>query len=98
MSFENRRWIIIPTCFLNSVDFSSILENNPQTLRYSLDKSKTFIKYDDSKPKFISNITCLCPKCGCSENNWCMTGITELKHNEILSILSTTEWTDYSQV
>ena len=98
MSLNNRKWVIIPSCFVTSVNFNQILENNKNTLRYSLDGSKTFIKYDTEMPCCLSNITCFCNNCGCSEDSWCMTGITELNHSEILNILATEEWTDYNNV
>jgi uncharacterized phage protein gp47/JayE len=44
--FENRRWLIIPTSLTSSINFSEVLENSPYSLRLSIDKSKTFIKYD----------------------------------------------------
>jgi len=96
---ENRKWVIIPSCFITCVDFSKVLQNNKNTLRYSLDKQKTFIKYDsDIQPTFLSNITCFCTDCGCSDDMWCMNGITEYNHSEILAILNTTEWTDYTNI
>lgn len=98
-NIENRRWVIIPTCFITSVNFSNILETNKDTLRYSLDNQKTFIKYNYyQQPNFLSGITCFCSDCGCSDNMWCMQGITEYNHNEIHAILATTEWSDYSNI
>lgn len=44
--FENRRWLVIPTSITGSIDFNQILESSVDTLRLSLDGSKTFIKYD----------------------------------------------------
>ena len=55
--YENRRWVIIDKDDVGSVDFSQVLENSADTLRYSNDKSKTFVKYDGSQPSFLSGKT-----------------------------------------
>ena len=55
--FENRKWVIIDKDEVSSVDFSQVLENSADTLRYSNDKSKTFVKYDGSQPSFLSGKT-----------------------------------------
>jgi hypothetical protein len=44
--FENRRWLVIPTSITGSINFDEIKENNFESLRLSIDGSKTFIKYD----------------------------------------------------
>ena len=95
----NRKWVIIPSCFVTCVNFQNIYETNIDSLRYSLDKSKTFIKYvSEEKPDFLLNITSFCNDCMCDVNCWCKQGITEYSHQEILAILSTTEWTSYDDI
>ena len=54
---ENRRWVIIDKDEVSSVDFSQVLENSADTLRYNNDKSKAFVKYDGSQPSFLSGKT-----------------------------------------
>ena len=54
---ENRRWVIIDKDEVSSVDFSKVLENSADTLRYNNDKSKTFVKYEGSQPSFLSGKT-----------------------------------------
>tara|TARA_Y100000296_G_scaffold34577_1_gene40077 strand:- start:1625 stop:1864 length:240 start_codon:yes stop_codon:yes gene_type:complete len=54
---ENRRWVIIDKDEVSSVDFSQVLETSADTLRYSNDKSKTFVKYEGSQPSFLSGKT-----------------------------------------
>jgi len=44
--FPNRRWCIINSGDAKNVSFGQVLESSEQTLRYSLDKSKTFVKYN----------------------------------------------------
>ena len=51
--FENRRWVIIDKDEVSSVDFSKVVETSADTLRYSLDGSKTFVKYEGSQPSFL---------------------------------------------
>ena len=55
--FENRKWVIIDKDDVSSVDFSKVLETSVDTLRYSTDESKTFVKYEGSQPSFLSGKT-----------------------------------------
>jgi len=55
--FENRRWVIIDKDEVSSVDFSQVLQTSADTLRYSNDGSKTFVKYEGSQPSFLSGKT-----------------------------------------
>ena len=57
MAFENRKWVIISKDDVSSVDFSKVLETSAETLRYSNDKSKTFVKYEGSQPSFLAGKT-----------------------------------------
>ena len=55
--FENRKYVIIGRDDVSSVDFSKVLETSADTLRYSNDDSKTFVKYEGNKPSFLSGKT-----------------------------------------
>ena len=55
--FENRRWVIIDKDDVSSVDFSKVLETSADTLVYSNDGSKTFVKYEGSQPSFLAGKT-----------------------------------------
>ena len=57
MAFENRKWVIISKDDVSSVDFSQVMETSAETLRYSNDKSKTFVKYEGSQPSFLTGKT-----------------------------------------
>ena len=57
--FESRKWVIIARGDVSSIDFSKVLENSADTLRYSLNGSKTFVKYEGSKPSFLTGKTAL---------------------------------------
>jgi hypothetical protein len=79
--FDNRKYVIIPTSEINNVNFSEVLETAPGTCRYSVDSTKTFIKYDGAQPPSVAAIS--------SKSQ-------EYSHGEILSILSTEEWNSHS--
>ena len=55
--FENRKYLIISKDEVSSVDFSQVLETSADTLKYSLDGNKTFVKYEGSQPSFLSGKT-----------------------------------------
>ena len=55
--FENRKWVIISKDDVSSVDFSKVMETSADTLRYSNDGSKTFVKYEGSQPSFLAGKT-----------------------------------------
>ena len=44
MAFENRRWLVIPTDKIDDIDFNQVLEADKESLRKSIDNTKTFIK------------------------------------------------------
>ena len=52
-----RKYLIIPTSELPKVDFSQICETSAETVRKSVDETKTFIKWDSDEPSFVSNLT-----------------------------------------
>ena len=57
--YPNRRWCIITAEEVNSlpVDFSQVMETSNATLRYSLDGSNTFLKYEGAQPTFLTGKT-----------------------------------------
>ena len=75
---KNRNFIIFNTNELSLIDFNQILETSIDTLRRSVDGTKTFIKWDgEVTPTFVNNLT-----------------TKEGPYNEIqiLSILDNPEW------
>lgn len=72
-------YLIIKTDEVNKIDFSQVRETSVDTLRNSLDGTKTFIKWDYEEPTFINDF------------EWTE---GPLNHNEMINILSTNEWTD----
>ena len=57
MSPENRKYIIIDASDISSIDFSQVNETSENTLRYSIDESKTFVKFEGVTPSFLEGKT-----------------------------------------
>ena len=56
MTYNNRRYLIIPTSITGSVDFNQVHETSAETLRLSIDGTQTFIKYESgSRPSIYSD-------------------------------------------
>jgi len=53
----SRKYVIIDADEVASVDFSQVNETSADTVRYSLDKSKTFVKFDGDTPSFLEGKT-----------------------------------------
>ena len=78
---NNKKYLIIPVEEVSKVDFSIVCETSPDTLRKSVDETKTFVKWIDNETIDVSSLLNI-PNC---EGPY--------SHAEILEILSTTEWT-----
>jgi hypothetical protein len=76
-----RKYIIFDVSEINKINFNEVLENSQSTLRYSLDGTKTFIKWEDIEPSFLSNL---------------LTKSRIYTLEEISEILLTSEWFDVS--
>ena len=48
---------IINIADLDKVDFSQVNESSENTLRYSIDESKTFVKFEGVTPSFLEGKT-----------------------------------------
>ena len=73
--YESRQYLIFP---VSKVDFSLVCETSAETLRKSVDETKTFIKWDGESPAFVADLVG-------TEGPYTYT--------EILEILSGAEWT-----
>ena len=49
-----RTYCIIDSSEVSSVNFDQVAETSADTLRYSIDGTKTFVKYEGSQPSFLS--------------------------------------------
>jgi hypothetical protein len=109
MNYENRRYLIIPTSITGSINFTQVLETSIDTLRLSVDETKTFVKYnvnvveEDRTETYIDSET----------NEEITTEIKagvygrpdiydeeydELTHDEILEVLNTEEWSSTEEM
>jgi hypothetical protein len=75
--YENRRFVIFDVTELPLIDFSQVYETSIDTVRKSVDQTKTFVKFDLPTPSSVLSLT---------------TKSIEYTYEEILDILSTPEW------
>jgi hypothetical protein len=76
--YEHRSYMIFNVSELDQIDFSTVLETSAQTIRVSVDETKTFVKWENEMPACVSGLT---------------TKEGPYTHSEILAILSGEEWT-----
>ena len=76
--YNNREFMIFNVSELGQIDFSQVMETSADTVRKSVDQSKTFVKWDGNFPSCVENLT---------------TKQGPYSYNEILQILATPEWT-----
>jgi hypothetical protein len=79
MTYENRRFVIFDVTELNQIDFNQVHETSEETVRLSVDGSKTFVKYDIPQPSSISAL---------------QTKSEEYTYEQMLEILQTEEWSE----
>jgi hypothetical protein len=76
--FEKREYMIINVSDLTKINFDEVLETSIETVRKSLDETKTFIKWDgDVIPHSVESLT---------------TKEGPYTYDEIMQILKTSEW------
>ena len=76
--FENREYLILPVSELTKVDFNLVLETSAETVRKSIDETKTFVKWDGETPALVATISG-------AEGPY--------TYSEILDVLTGVEWT-----
>jgi len=75
--YENREFMIFNVSELPNIDFKTVLETSIDTVRKSVDETKTFVKWDSNMPECVSTLT---------------TKEGPYTYEEMLTILSTPEW------
>jgi hypothetical protein len=75
--YENRQFMIFNVLELPNIDFTKVLETSEETVRKSVDETKTFVKWDGEMPSCVTTLT---------------TKEGPYTYEEILTILSTPEW------
>ena len=53
------KYVILTTSEIANIDFSKVLEDNSNTLRYDNDNTKTFVKFSGDTPSFLYGKTIL---------------------------------------
>jgi hypothetical protein len=48
-----RTYVIINSSDVSSVNFNEVVEDSADTLRYSVDGTKTFVKFEGDTPSFL---------------------------------------------
>jgi hypothetical protein len=58
-SRDMRKYVIIDTSDVPSIDFDQVMERSADTLRYNIDpaRTKTFVKFDGATPDFLEGKT-----------------------------------------
>ena len=75
----SRNYLVIQASDIGSIDFAEVCETSAETLRYSVDNTKTFVKWDGDQPAFVASLTG-------TEGPY--------TNEEIRAILATDAWTD----
>lgn len=102
--FENRRWLVIPTSLTGSINFDEVQESSVDSLRFSVDGTETFVKYDLQIVTASYSTEFINAETGETETYTVSAGtygrpsifseeLTEYTHSEILELLSTSKWT-----
>jgi len=82
--YENRNFMILNVSELPNIDFTQVLETSIDTVRKSVDETKTFVKWDGNIiPSSVDNLT---------------TKEGPYTYTEILSILSGPEWSSNEEL
>lgn len=55
--YTNRKYVIIDASEVSNIDFTQVNETSADTLRYSLDETQTFVKFDGDTPSFLEGKT-----------------------------------------
>jgi hypothetical protein len=77
--YKNREFMIFNVSELDKIDFTQICETSAETVRKSVDGSKTFVKWEGITPSSVLSLT---------------TKEGPYTYDEILTILATREWTN----
>jgi hypothetical protein len=77
MDYNTLSYIILAYSEIRQIDFTQVYETYIDTVRLSIDGSKTFVKYSGDMPSSIAALT---------------TKEGPYTHSEMLTILDTAEW------
>jgi hypothetical protein len=81
--YESRSYLIFSVDELSQINFNEVLETSADTVRRSVDGTKTFVKWEGARPQSTLNLTS-------AEGPY--------THSEILEILMSQEWQSINRV
>lgn len=101
--FPNRRWLVIPASEVENINFNQVLESSADSLRYSIDETQTFVKYEVTVVEEAYTETHIDPETNEETTTTVQAGVygrpsiysdsyTEYNHADILTLLSTEAW------
>lgn len=83
MEYTDRNFMIFNVSELNDIDFNQVLETSSDTVRKSVNLTKTFVKWEGPIPDCVNSLA---------------TKEGPYSHAEILNILSGEAWSNPSQL
>lgn len=103
-TFPDRRWLVIPAEEVPNINFAQVVEAGPDSLRYSVDGTKTFIKYEIRVVEEDYTVETIQGETNETGTYTVLAGTygrpdiyseeyPEYSHEEILELLSGEEWT-----
>lgn len=81
--YDNRKFMIFDILEIEQINFDEVLETSKDTIRVSIDGTKTFVKWEGETPASIVNL---------------QTSDGPYTFEEIIDILSSTEWTNNESI
>lgn len=101
--YENRRFLVIPSTVVDQINFSQVEETSIETLRFSVDGTKTFVKYDVKVVEKDETYTYVDMETGETKTYTILKGVygrpsiysdiyTEYNYDNFIVILATEEW------
>ena len=81
--YDNREFMIFNVSELNQINFTQVLETSEDTVRRSVDGTKTFVKWDGIMPQCVIDLS---------------TSEGPYTYNEMIEILNTPEWLESTQI
>jgi len=77
MDTESREYMIFNVSEIDVIDFSQVLQSSAETLRYSVDGTKTFVKWEGATPSSVEALT---------------TKEGAYNHIEMMTLMRSVEW------
>jgi hypothetical protein len=81
--YESRKFMIFDLTELDKINFDEVLETSVDTIRKSIDGTKTFVKWDGEIPSSVDSLT---------------TKEGPYTYEEMLQILTSPDWLSLEQI